>query len=153
MLCRAWEETILSTPLPIAWDVRHQDIVTLECTAAVSPANSFGFMDGGVDLVYSRHFGWHVQERLQKAIQSMKFSELLVGQALAVETDYPRACMKKYFTCWHNSTSLHHPPEPADAAINAQTIQAFLDNINITAFLILGTKPPASGNLCHTLYH
>ncbi len=87
-LCRAWENAIVSTPLPIAWDVRHQDIVTLECTAAVSPANSFGFMDGGVDLAYSRHFGWHVQQRLQKAIQTMEFSELLVGQALAVETDY-----------------------------------------------------------------
>lgn len=26
----------------------------------VSPANSFGFMDGGIDMVYSRHFGWQM---------------------------------------------------------------------------------------------
>lgn len=87
-LCRAWEEALLAMLLPVAWDIRNQDITTLECSAVVSPANSFGFMDGGVDLAYSRHFGWHVQQRLQKAIQKMEFSELLVGQALAVETDY-----------------------------------------------------------------
>ena len=26
----------------------------------VSPANSFGFMDGGIDAAYSRHFGWQM---------------------------------------------------------------------------------------------
>ncbi len=26
--------------------------------AIVSPANSFGFMDGGIDLAYSERFGW-----------------------------------------------------------------------------------------------
>lgn len=28
----------------------------------VSPANSFGFMDGGIDLAYSLHFGWQMYE-------------------------------------------------------------------------------------------
>ena len=31
-----------------------------EADAIVSPANSFGFMDGGIDMVYSRHFGWQM---------------------------------------------------------------------------------------------
>ena len=26
----------------------------------VSPANSFGFMDGGIDMAYSLHFGWQM---------------------------------------------------------------------------------------------
>lgn len=26
----------------------------------VSPANSFGFMDGGIDMAYSLHFGWQL---------------------------------------------------------------------------------------------
>lgn len=26
----------------------------------VSPANSFGFMDGGIDMAYSVHFGWQM---------------------------------------------------------------------------------------------
>ena len=28
--------------------------------AIVSPANSFGFMDGGIDYCYSEHFGWQM---------------------------------------------------------------------------------------------
>src|SRR5262249_25776385 len=55
-----------------------------------SPANSFGFMDGGVDLLYSQHFGWHVQERLQYLIQSKHHGELLVGTAEIVATGNPR---------------------------------------------------------------
>ncbi|UCH84379.1 MAG: macro domain-containing protein [Candidatus Latescibacterota bacterium] len=62
-------------------------ILDLECDAVVSPANSFGFMDGGIDLIYSRHFGWHVQERLQSLIRDHHHGELLVGSADIVETD------------------------------------------------------------------
>jgi len=53
----------------------------------VSPANSFGFMDGGVDMLFSQHFGWHVQERLQQLIVSKHHGELLVGAAEIVETN------------------------------------------------------------------
>ncbi|KAL4233565.1 hypothetical protein ACF0H5_008246 [Mactra antiquata] len=54
--------------------------------AIVSPANSFGFMDGGIDMVYSRHFGWQMQERLQKLIRTNYDGELLVGQAAIITT-------------------------------------------------------------------
>jgi O-acetyl-ADP-ribose deacetylase (regulator of RNase III) len=36
----------------------------------MSPANSFGFMDGGVDMLFSRHFGRHAQDRLLKKIST-----------------------------------------------------------------------------------
>ena len=62
-------------------------ILDVDCDAVVSPANSFGFMDGGIDLIYSYHFGWQVQERLQKIIKSKHHGELLVGSAEIVETD------------------------------------------------------------------
>jgi O-acetyl-ADP-ribose deacetylase (regulator of RNase III) len=62
-------------------------IFGISCDAVVSPANSFGFMDGGIDLLYSRHFGWHVQERLQNLIREQHHGELLVGTAEIVETD------------------------------------------------------------------
>ena len=61
-------------------------IVDLECDAVVSPANSFGFMDGGVDYVYSIRFGWGVQQAVMDKINELPFGELLVGQALIVET-------------------------------------------------------------------
>ncbi len=39
-------------------------------------------MDGGIDLLYSRQFGWGVQKRLQQAIRERHAGELLVGAAI-----------------------------------------------------------------------
>ena len=44
--------------------IHRGSIVDLNVDAIVSPANSFGFMDGGIDMLYSQHFGWQVQDRL-----------------------------------------------------------------------------------------
>ena len=63
-------------------------IFDVSCDAVVSPANSFGFMDGGIDLLYSQRFGWHVQARLQEQIRVRHHGELLVGAAEIVETGY-----------------------------------------------------------------
>jgi O-acetyl-ADP-ribose deacetylase (regulator of RNase III) len=54
--------------------------------AVISPANSFGFMDGGIDLAYSFRFGWGVQDRLQQVIRDEHDGELPVGDAIIVET-------------------------------------------------------------------
>lgn len=61
-------------------------IFDVAADAVVSPANSFGFMDGGIDLVYSRHFGWELPQRLQARIRAEHDGELPVGEALIVET-------------------------------------------------------------------
>jgi O-acetyl-ADP-ribose deacetylase (regulator of RNase III) len=61
-------------------------ILNLECDAIVSPANSFGFMDGGIEALYVRHFGLHVQDRLRTVIRTRHHGELLVGAAEIVET-------------------------------------------------------------------
>jgi O-acetyl-ADP-ribose deacetylase (regulator of RNase III) len=65
------------------------DIFDLTADAIVSPANSFGFMDGGIDLVYSVRFGWGVQERLQERIRADHDGDLPVGQALVLPTFDP----------------------------------------------------------------
>ena len=70
--------------------VHRGSILDLSVDAVVSPANSFGFMDGGVDRLYSHHFGWQVQERLQQAIRTRHHGELLVGAAEIVETGHGR---------------------------------------------------------------
>lgn len=62
-------------------------ILDLRCDAVVSPANSFGFMDGGVDALYTARFGWNLQKRLQQLIQTRHHGELVVGTAEIVETD------------------------------------------------------------------
>ena len=66
--------------------VHRGSILDLSVDAVVSPANSFGFMDGGIDHRYSHHFGWDVQERLQELIRDRHHGELLVGAAEIVET-------------------------------------------------------------------
>lgn len=62
------------------------DITRVECDAVVSPANSFGFMDGGLDYALSERFGWDLEKQLQKIIKNLPEVELLVGQALILET-------------------------------------------------------------------
>lgn len=66
--------------------IHRGSILDVDCDAFVSPANSFGFMDGGIDMAYSQHFGWQVQERLQSVIRDKHHGELLVGAADIVET-------------------------------------------------------------------
>jgi O-acetyl-ADP-ribose deacetylase (regulator of RNase III) len=62
------------------------DIFDIKADAIISPANSFGFMDGGIDLAYSKYFGWELQEALQKRIQEHFYGELPVGLATIIET-------------------------------------------------------------------
>ena len=89
--------TAVERPLLEAWKRFCEDlpfvqfhlgsIFEVNCQAVVSPANSFGFMDGGIDLLYSRRFGWGIQERLQEQIRVQHGGELLVGQAEIIPTD------------------------------------------------------------------
>lgn len=71
-------------------EVHRGNILNAEVDAVVSPANSFGFMDGGIDLVYSHYFGWELQDRLQKRIRDHHHGELLVGNAEIVETQHSK---------------------------------------------------------------
>lgn len=71
-------------------EIKHASIFEADCDALVSPANSFGFMDGGLDLRISQFFGWHVQDRVQQAIKTKHHGELLVGTAAIVPTDHPK---------------------------------------------------------------
>ena len=63
------------------------DIFNVKTDAIVSPGNSFGFMDGGLDLLISKKLGWEVQSELIKKIDTTALGELLVGQALSIEVN------------------------------------------------------------------
>lgn len=67
--------------------IHHGDFFSLKTDCVVSPANSFGYMDGGLDLIISKKLGWQVQSKLQKQIQDKYLGELLVGQAELIETE------------------------------------------------------------------
>jgi O-acetyl-ADP-ribose deacetylase (regulator of RNase III) len=66
--------------------VHRGSILDLTCDAVVSPANSFGFMDGGLDALYRQRFGDSIQERVQDVIRARHGGELLVGLAEIVAT-------------------------------------------------------------------
>jgi O-acetyl-ADP-ribose deacetylase (regulator of RNase III) len=70
--------------------VHHGSILDVACDAVVSPANSFGFMDGGVDAVYRNHFGHQIQEQVRQLIAERHYGEMLVGAADLVETGNAR---------------------------------------------------------------
>ena len=52
----------------------------------VSPANSFGIMDGGIDLVICHHFGWDLMARVQQEILREWCGQQPVGSCLLVPT-------------------------------------------------------------------
>ena len=62
------------------------DIFDLKADAIISPANSFGFMDGGIDLAYSEYFGWDLEKILQHKIQDTFYGEIPVGIATIINT-------------------------------------------------------------------
>ena len=70
----------------ISIEIRPCSILDVECDAVVSPANSFGFMNGGIDSLYLKRFGVDLQYRLQNWIKEKHHGELLVGQAAAIRT-------------------------------------------------------------------
>lgn len=67
----------------------HGDIfVDEEFDALVSPANSFGFMNGGIDGVYVKKYGQRIEDHVRKEISYYPFNELLVGDADIVPLTY-----------------------------------------------------------------
>ncbi|NQE32701.1 macro domain-containing protein [Microcoleus asticus] len=84
-LVRAWESTCGNMENV---KIHRGSMFDVKCDAIVSPGNSFGFMDDGLDLEISEYFGGQVLERLQKLIQARHHGELLVGMAEIVDTDH-----------------------------------------------------------------
>jgi len=67
--------------------IYHDDCFNIKTDCIVSPANSFGFMGGGLDGVITRRLGIDVQTNVQNHIKNSLIGELLVGQAILVETN------------------------------------------------------------------
>lgn len=86
-LTKAW--TTFCSDLEFV-NIHQGSILDVECDAVVSPANSFGFMDGGIDAVYMNYFGSDIQLRVRRQIFDHHQGELLVGAATIIETDDKR---------------------------------------------------------------
>jgi O-acetyl-ADP-ribose deacetylase (regulator of RNase III) len=87
-MAAAWAEAFAGATGVISVAVVEQDILAGPADALVSPANSFGYMDGGIDLAYRRFFGAQLEARLQRRIADARHGELPVGDALLIETGH-----------------------------------------------------------------
>lgn len=85
-LCEAFEEYFKDLPKVEIIHDSFQNIEEYDCI--VSPANSFGIMDGGIDLAISRHFGWQLMERVQERIINEFLGEQPIGTSIIVETNH-----------------------------------------------------------------
>jgi O-acetyl-ADP-ribose deacetylase (regulator of RNase III) len=82
-LARAWRHAFEDIEVV---EVIEGDYFAREAEAMVSPANSFGIMDGGIDAAIRDTLGFTVQQRLQRMIVERHHGELRVGCAEIVET-------------------------------------------------------------------
>lgn len=86
-MVRAWERAFEGAE---EVEVSETDYFAHPADAMVSPANSFGIMDGGLDLAIRNELGFEVQKAAQRAIVERHHGELPVGTAEVVPTNDAR---------------------------------------------------------------
>jgi len=64
------------------------DVFEKSADILISPSNSFGFLNGGIDGAYTKKMGWKLQDDLQAKIKKDFDGELLVGQSTVIETNF-----------------------------------------------------------------
>ena len=80
----AWSEQFFSMPCVEVFCGRFEDVEEFDCI--VSPANSFGLMDGGFDLALSNYFGSELADRVREVIIRSFFGEQPIGTCILVPT-------------------------------------------------------------------
>ncbi|MET8956355.1 macro domain-containing protein [Streptomyces sp. NPDC004533] len=80
---QAWRAAFADMP---EMEIRQGSILDEDVDAWVSPTNSRGRMDGGVDAVVKRYLGAGIQLRVQRAIRSQFAGALPVGGAVCVSS-------------------------------------------------------------------
>lgn len=84
ILCTEWEKNFKNEPKVQIVCGGFKSVPEYDCI--VSPANSFGIMDGGFDLALINYFGKKLMKRVQDKIRAEYAGEQPVGTCLIVET-------------------------------------------------------------------
>lgn len=71
-------------------EVRHGDLLAVAEHCVVSPANSYGFMDGGFDRDLASFFGPQIERRVQEAVAQRPEGFLPVGASVLIHTGHHR---------------------------------------------------------------
>ncbi|MBD2292782.1 macro domain-containing protein [Anabaena sphaerica FACHB-251] len=87
-LYKAFQKYFQNLPDVEIFNGYFQDLSEFDCM--VSAANSFGLMDGGVDLAIINCFGKELMYRVQQRILSEYLGEQPVGTSMIVETNHPQ---------------------------------------------------------------
>jgi O-acetyl-ADP-ribose deacetylase (regulator of RNase III) len=85
-LCEAWEKVFKNHSEVEVFNGRFEQLSNYDCM--VSAANSFGLMDGGVDLAISNYFGNALQMRVQQFILANYNGEQPIGTSFIIETNH-----------------------------------------------------------------
>lgn len=86
LLCAEWRAHFADMPDVEVVQGYFENIATFDCM--VSPANSFGLMDGGVDAAITHFFGEALMHRVQERILTEYGGEQPVGTSMIVETGH-----------------------------------------------------------------
>jgi len=85
-LCDAWKKAFSAHRSDPMLDIVHSKFEDIEqFDSMVSPANSFGLMDGGIDKAIVDHFGQQLMDRVQEMIMSNYYGEQPVGTSMLVQ--------------------------------------------------------------------
>ncbi len=84
-MCLAWKKYFKDIPnvKVVNEDIEYYDLSNIDCL--VSPANSYGLMDGGYDLALTRMFGNDLQHAVQNYIIDNLYGEQQVGSSIIVD--------------------------------------------------------------------
>ena len=85
-LCEAWRISFEIYPEVEIINGRFEQVEAYDCM--VSAANSFGLMDGGVDLAITNYFGSSLQSRVQQIILEHYNGEQPVGTSFIIGTNH-----------------------------------------------------------------
>ena len=84
-LCNAWKKSFEEFPEVQIINGKFELVREFDCL--VSPANSFGLMDGGIDLAIRNYFGMKIQYNVQRRIQKEFYGEQPIGTSIIVFTE------------------------------------------------------------------
>jgi len=87
-VCEAWESEFSKFSRVEIINDKFENLGFFDCM--LSAANSFGLMDGGVDLAIINFFGPELQTRVQSRIRKEYRGEQPIGTSLIVKTSNPR---------------------------------------------------------------
>jgi len=84
-LCDMWKQVFSSYP---EVEVLQGDYFQQSADAIVSPANSFGIMDGGLDLAIRNELGFQIETDIQEVILNKYHGEMPIGSAEIINTNH-----------------------------------------------------------------